>query len=513
MKNTYLNKLRDNNKLPSCIKSKMLDVINENDAYAADELVSLSEEILFQIASFGISIYLSQPKQKQVFNDFILQLFTSKSNSYNAGPLYRWAANMIKDLDDDLSKKVYPLFWRDGVLNNDINRLSKLRNTVMHGFFVLPASKNIEEANHIGNILRQITDLNLFSLNIASSHHFLSKEEKVIFFNNNWSISEDQWQLYDKSYDFGELSKDIRYELSEKYDEDQLKLVRENTNSDEVIKSISTFINTRTRGFMSVFARPNYNLITDYANLVNYLDEREYIKVFYSLDSHGVNITDDFLLLKLAKRLAKETGSDLLRKDLKKSLTQLRKKCTKKIVVVINSVHISLFSSDHLLQLKDLFYENNILLVAFGIHYPYLDQYFNKCHKIESDPYIPKNKDWKESFENYLRFKGPNKDVNDEAKIYNKLYAVTLNLIDELEREKLVVARRFSDKYNYSSEYVHEAFSILHPFLNTKNMHFDRDELNFNYNFPKEINESSLVFFALGRRDFKLEYQHKVLQL
>jgi len=44
-------------------------------------------------------------------------------------------------------------------------------------------------------------------------------------------------------------------------------------------------------------------------------------------------------------------------------------------------------------------------------------------------------------------------------------------------------------------------------------MPFELDELDPLYNFPKDINESSRVFFAIGRRDAKLEYQHKALQL
>ena len=47
---------------------------------------------------------------------------------------------------------------------------------------------------------------------------------------------------------------------------------------------------------MSVWARPNLSLLTEYANLINHLDKSKYLKVFYSLDSHGVNITDNFLL-------------------------------------------------------------------------------------------------------------------------------------------------------------------------------------------------------------------------
>ena len=513
MNSSILEKYQGSNKLPLSIKERIKDVLNEDEAYAADELVSLSEEILLQIAAIGISAYLSQPKQKQVFNDFILQLFTSKSHAYNAGPLYRWAANMVKELDDDQSKKIHSLYWKEGVLNDDMNKLSKLRNAVMHGFFILPASRNHKEAEHIGNVLTQIIDLDLFSLNKEPSYHFLSKEDDIIFFNDDWSIEEDQWQLFDKSHDFGELTKDIQYELSDKYDEDQLKLVQENTNNDKVLESVDAFINSNSKGSMSVWARPNHSLLSEYANLINQLDDSKYLKVFYSLDSHGVNLTDNFLLKRVVKRLARDTNSDSFSKDPKKALIQLRKKCTKKVVIILDNIHISLFNSDHLLHLKDLFYEHDILLIAFGNHYPYMDQFFNNSYNIDSDSYLPKDKDWQESFINYLRFKGPNKDISDEGEAYKELHAITLKLIDELKKEKLVVARRFADKYKYSTEYVHEAFSILYPFLNAESMPFELDEIDPLYNFPKDINESSRVFFAIGRRDAKLEYQHKALKL
>ena len=111
----------------------------EEDAYAADELVELSEEILIQIAAAGVTVYLSQNNQSESFNDFILRLFTDNSNDFNAGPLYRWAAHMLRDLQDETALRIKPLFWQGDEINDQINRLSKLRNAVMHGFFVLPA--------------------------------------------------------------------------------------------------------------------------------------------------------------------------------------------------------------------------------------------------------------------------------------------------------------------------------------------------------------------------------------
>jgi hypothetical protein len=73
------------------------------------------------------------------------------------------------------------------------------------------------------------------------------------------------------------------------------------------------------------------------------------------------------------------------------------------------------------------------------------------------------------------------------------------------------VARRFADAHNYPVEYVHEAFAILSPFYDQDKEEFKKDEIDELYGFPKTIEESSHIFLTLGRRDVKLEYQHKVL--
>ena len=102
-------------------------------------------------------------------------------------------------------------------------------------------------------------------------------------------------------------------------------------------------------------------------------------------------------------------------------------------------------------------------------------------------------------------------DINEEKEAYNALHEITSKLLEELKNDNMVVARRFADKYKFPMEYVHEAFDILHPFLNSENIPFELDEIDPLYNFPKEIKESSRVFFTLGRRDAKLEYQHRLL--
>ncbi len=60
------------NTLPKRLQTKIEAVRQESDEYAADELIELGEEILTQLASMGLAVYLQQGKQKEVFNDFII---------------------------------------------------------------------------------------------------------------------------------------------------------------------------------------------------------------------------------------------------------------------------------------------------------------------------------------------------------------------------------------------------------------------------------------------------------
>lgn len=517
MKNTDLEKYYNHPKLSSSINNLINEVIDEDEAYVADELVELSEQILLELASAGISLYLSQSNQKEVFNDFIIELFTSKSHSYNSGPLYRWAAHMIKGLDDSLSKKIKPIFWNESageyVLNNDFERLSDLRNAVMHGFFILPAERNREEANHIAKVLEIIIEKNIFQLSSDMNYHFLNHNQDLTSFNGDWSISVDKWSLYKDCYDFGKLSSRIQYEISPEYDLDQNTLVEKSKLTDKVGPELLEFLNNNEKGAVSYWLNPQEDSTVLYSSLINSIKSNEdFILVFQQLNTEGINFTSEFLLDRVVNKLATHVEENNYSKSNSKALSQLRKKCKIKPVIIINQIHLSLFNSDHILHLVNLFYENNILFVAFGVHHNWMDQFFNLSIN-KSKPITKINEsNWLPVFLNYLRFKGPDNNVADQKSDYDKLYEITSKLIGEIKNEKVVVARRFSDKHKYPIEFVHEAFSILNPFFEYNTQSFDSDELDDLYNFPKEITESSRVLFSLGRRDNKLEYQHKILK-
>ena len=185
--------------LPHKIFDAIKNLKDEEPAYAADEIVELSEAILLELSAIGLTIYLNQKNQKSVYNDFIFQLFTSKSNSYNAGPIYRWVANMIKEIDLIDFRHIIDLFWLKDkneklILNEAINNLSLLRNEVMHGFFVLPPERNIEEAKRIAEILQKLIKLKIFHFLKDENYHFLKNKNGILSFSGSWKICENEWE-------------------------------------------------------------------------------------------------------------------------------------------------------------------------------------------------------------------------------------------------------------------------------------------------------------------------------
>ena len=517
MKNTELEKIHNTLTIPKRLNDLVTEVLEEDPAYVADELVGLSEEILLQLSATGIAIYLEQSNQKDVFNDFIIDLFTTKSHSYNAGPLFKWTAHMIKDLKGDKVSLIKPFFWSEGeqndpVLNPDLMRLSELRNTVMHGFFILPAKQNQAEAKHLGSLLKSFADKKIFKLNFENKFHFLSHDKELYSFIGDWTIDSSQWIDYSKCDDFGKLSMKIQFESSEEYELEQQKLIEVSNNNQYKSQAIE-FINSNDKGALGIWGRPSQKLDEHYATLSKSLSANDQIfTIFQSLEALGINFTADFLINRLVSKIALSIGESKYSRNNKKALIQLRKKCKKKIVVVLNNIHIGLFNSGHILSLFSLFYENNIQILAFGVHHPYLDQFFNSAIKDYISPYHPDKKDWGIILSNYLRFKGPNSQVADQKEAYDLILKITQQAISDLEEGSLI-ARQFADKNKFPMEFVHEVFDAISPYYVNERESFKLDVIDETYDFPKELTEASRVLFSLGRRDTKLEYQHKTLKI
>ena len=487
-------------------------VQSEDDAYAADELVELGEEILSQLAAMGISIYLQQGKQKEVFNDFLISLFLSNGHTYNAGPLYRWAANMIKEAEGEDAELLKPFFWEENdgkpKLNEAINHLACLRNAVMHGFFVLPPERNREEALKMEAILAQMNQAGLFDTQFGM-FHFIDAQG----FNGHWNITDSQaWSAFDAQFAFGQLAARVAHEYLPSFrmeeQEFAFEAFEENT---KVAEEVSTLLQ-KGKGALVAWYRPGVDQrASAYKQFVQRLDRTIYQPVYYALHPNGATFTAAFLEQELAKGLYELSNDEKALKAPWKFLKAQKGKLPKKLVIVLHDVHIAMFSQNHLTYLFNAFYDAEIPVLATSWHYPYLKRFFNASFELKDKSHSINECDIQFSFNNYVRFKGPSEEQQWEREAYKLLKNITSSIQEELSNNQAVVARRFADHQEYPIEYVHEAFNILSPFYTMDKESFIQDEVDELYGFPKTIEESSRIYLSLGRRDVKLEYQHKVL--
>jgi len=490
--------------------------LSEVEAYAADELVELAEEVLNQIAAVGVVHYLQFAPQKEVYNDFLVQLFNSSGHDYNAGPLFRWAANMVKECPAMQSSARYPFFWQsadDGLrLAERVQHLAELRNQVMHGFFVLPPAKNREEADAIGQLLIDLHAVQFFE--IEADYHFFRKG----CFTGRWNITdEEDWAIYSDKGAFGELAQRIVNEQKPAFWENEKAIIMSKSASlpERNALELRDFISKNNRGAFAVWVHPTDQHVAEYyAAIGQELSVMPNTRVIaYGLYEQGLSYTGVFLLNRLLQVLD-PTGT-IKTKDKKPGelLVSARKRTSDKVIVLINRIHLAMFSPQHVTRLNNLLYENDILLVSVGQHYEHFNAYFNVATKVEHVPIVPTNEQASAALRNYLRFKGPSVDRVEEQADVQMLESILNEALQELSTGDTIYARRFADLHQYNMEYVHEVFALLHPWVHSGREAFEPDTVDELYGFPSTMTEVTPIYLALGRRDVRLEYQHKVISL
>ena len=498
--------------LPPRLNQKIQAIESEkDDAYAADELVELGEEILSQLAAMGIAVYLQQAKQKDVFNDFLISLFLSNGHAYNAGPLYRWAANMLKDAEGTEAELLKPFFWQkdDGkeILNKTIHHLAGLRNAVMHGFFILPPERNREEAQKIEVILQSMEGANLFQTSFGS-FHFIDQKG----FNGHWNISTvESWNLFDLHFPFGKLAERVAHEYADDFrkEEDQFALEKCKSLSDVELE-VNNLLEKGKGALVCWYQAESDQGLAAYRSAIQSLDKGNYLPIFYALHANGATFTASFLELEIGKALCQLTSDEKALNEPFKYLKAQKGKLSKKPIVVLHDIHIALFSPNHLTNLFNTLYDLEVPIIATSLHYPYLKRFFNMQLTL-TEKHTNSLEQVNLSLVNYVRFKGPSPEQETEKENFEVLKKIVSEIHEQLEENQRLVARRFADDNNYPIEFVHEAFAILSPFYQAEKEAFKEDEVDELYGFPKSIEESSRIFLTLGRRDVKLEYQHRVL--
>jgi len=495
------------------IGDKINAVLEEDEQYAADELVELAEEILSSIAANGFARYIESDKQKEVYNDFFIELLTSSGHAYNAGPLFRWAANMIKEDPQLLSNNLHRFFWdlhdNQYVLSEAVHSLAELRNRVMHGFFVLPPEENCKQADAIGDLLIDLHESGLF--NNTATYHFIANGH----FTGQWNITDAaQWNQFMSDRPFGRLVKQILHQRGETF-WSAAQRTDHQPHQPFIPASFVDFISNKQRGAYALWVHPIDQHRHDYfSNMVSWLQEQpDILTIAYSIQETGISFTSGFLLDRLLHLLNKTNKPLSGGKKKEEHLKSLRPTHAGRIVVVINSIETALFSAQHVSKLFSLLQEHNILVVAVGHHLEHFNTFFSTTETIAHPPVVPDPKARINILHNYLRFKGPHPDRKEDAVDVQTLKEIMDKICDGLQSGQKIYARRFADEHQYNIEYVHEIFAVLYPWVLNTREKFEEDTVDELYGFPSTITETTPIYLALGRRDLKLEYQHKVISL
>lgn len=500
-------------KIPS-LEKKIDNVLKEDEGYAADELVELAEEILNLIAAVGFIHYLNSGVQKEVYNDFLIQLFNSSGHNHNAGPLYRWSANMIKECST-LGTKHKQFFWEENegklILSSNVHRLAELRNAVMHGFFVLPPERNRKEADGMGALLLDLHACGFF--NVPAEYHFFSKNS----FTGQWNVTDElQWLAFKADTRFGQLTRRILQERTEAFWQFERSIV-EQGNASNAPAEVRDFVESNTSKAFACWERPKAsNQEQLYSDIGAWLyAQPEVITIAYRINDEGLSYTGQFLLQRLQELLDPKRKVKTKDKKPAEWLPAIRKAVKEKVVVLVEGIHRALFSPQHITQFNQLLQQSNIILVAVGQHHRALDRYFNAhiFYGTTNKTVLPNLKVVKPYLYNYLRFKGPSRERADEQSDAQALEKLLEIMLMELKEKGQIVARRFADELQMNIEYVHEIMDVLAPWIPLTRLPFEADTFDEIYGYPVDMTEVTPIYLALGRRDLKLEYTHKVLTI
>ena len=527
------------NLLNDRLRKKMLDVCNEHPDYVADELLLLSEEILSQVSAYGVCLYLQKGGilQTEKNNDYILHDLFLHDGHQNAGPVFYNVCNLVQELTAVLSDKQNELFNSESDINKKLQELAAFRNALMHGFFKLPAERNLELVKEIQIILEKL--LKYYEIfKHKGDFHFWKKDG----FSGHWNLQDnDDWNALagEKATSFEKLADKAQNEL---HSPDFLKtfsISHEPNSAMEKKEDLEGFISSDFKESLYVQFNPRdkkqqYEFYDNAYALLKQIENVELLS--YTIDENGIGFTSYLLFARLVSfltpiktKLSQELNDEKKLKELKLSVEKPKDKLNdkveslindigkldkkKKLVLLINNIHLVPFASDHITSLMKFFKESGIYFIGIGWEYEHLNSVF--CQKLDlrkDRNVIPNEIALKQLIDNHTRHRGPFEKDADYADLMR-----IINLICQLlEDKKSVIARQLADVEKVNIELVNEALYILYPYFkydqSGNGTNYIKDDLDELYGFPKTQTETSSIFLTLGRRDIDLEYKHKILK-
>jgi hypothetical protein len=527
------------NLLNDRLRKKMRDVCNEHPDYVADELLLLSEEILSQVSAYGVCLYLQKGGilQTEKNNDYILHDLFLHDGHQNAGPVFYNVRNLVQELTAVLSDKQNELFNSESDINKKLQELAAFRNALMHGFFKLPAERNLELVKEIQIILEKL--LKYYEIfKHKGDFHFWKKDG----FSGHWNLQDnDDWNALagEKATSFEKLADKAQNEL---HSPDFLKTVsisHEPNSAMEKKEDLEGFISSDFKESLYVQFNPRdkkqqYEFYDNAYALLKQIENVELLS--YTIDENGIGFTSYLLFARLVSfltpiktKLSYKLNDEKKLKELKLSVEKPKDKLNdkveslindigkldkkKKLVLLINNIHLVPFASDHITSLMKFFKESGIYFIGIGWEYEHLNSVFSQKLDLRKDRnVIPNEIALKQLIDNHTRHRGPFEKDADYADLMR-----IINLICQLlEDKKSVIARQLADVEKVNIELVNEALYILYPYFkydqSGNGTNYIKDDLDELYGFPKTQTEASSIFLTLGRRDIDLEYKHKILK-
>jgi hypothetical protein len=500
--------------LPKRLAEALVAVRVEDDALAADELVVLGEEILLHLAALGMAAYLAQERQQAALNDFAADLFLSDGHQFNAGPIWRWAAHMVRHATGPQAEALQPFFWKDGALDPDVHHAAELRNMVMHGFFVLPPETNREEAAKLCALLDRIAEAGLFS-DVAEDLHFIDGNVSgTVGFSGRWTArtEEGDWERLGRCAAFGVKAGRVALEFGGGFLDGE-RFAMKAMEPDEAALARLSARDLGAEVAVLLAHRPGDDGMGLHAAGIAALGGQDFEVVHFRIDPSGAAFTSDFVSRTLMRKAMAEgvkvkskRGIDWYAKARKSGAI------SRPWAVAIHGVHWATGHPDHLLNLLPELREASIPVVATG--WP-LEEVASRFLHVESAgvPVLPDEAQAEVLLKNRVRFRGPDPDRPEDCEAYAQLAAILDAVIEGIRADGEVVARWFADRHGYPIAFVHEAMSALTACLRMERRAFEPAEFDPLYDFPKEMNESAQIHMALGRHDLKLEYRHRVLTI
>jgi hypothetical protein len=527
------------NLLNDRLRKKMRDVCNEHPDYVADELLLLSEEILSQVSAYGVCLYLQKGGilQTEKNNDYILHDLFLHDGHQNAGPVFYNVRNLVQELTAVLSDKQNELFNSESDINKKLQELAAFRNALMHGFFKLPAERNLELVKEIQIILEKL--LKYYEIfKHKGDFHFWKKEG----FSGHWNLLDnDDWNALagEKATSFEKLADKAQNEL---HSPDFLKtfsISHEPNSAMEKKVDLEGFISSDFKESLYVQFNPRdkKQQYEFYDNAYALLKQRENVELLsYTIDENGIGFTSYLLFARLVSfltpiktKLIQDLNDEKKLKGLKlsdeKSKNKLKDKVESlindigklakeriKLVILINNIHLVPFASDHITALMKFFKESEIYFIGIGWEYEHLNPIFSQKLNLRKDKNaIPNKAAIEQLLKNHTRHRGPFVGEDD----YKALESLMQNFCKILKDKKQVIARQYADEQHVDIELVNEALYILYPYFkyvqSGEGSEYIKDDLDELYGFPKNQTETSSIFLTLSRRDIDLEYKHKIL--